>query len=165
MGRMVLHIAEQNRLPLVTVETILRTYIELLAEKLEVERSVVIPGITSIRVIYDTVDKEYFVRGRVSPALRKRLNQLDDTEEASVTLSTNLVLDIAERLSVAVSLIDLVLRSFTDGLLRTAETSGVIDIPSVTIIKVTKDDNDEYITRGGVSPAIQSKLRRLDEAI
>lgn len=162
MGKMVLEISDANNLPLVTVESILYRYLVRLSEKLEKERSVVIPGITSVKVIYDTETNEYFVRGRVSPALRKRLLQLDESGETSATLSTSLVRDISDKLILPIITVDIVLRGFIEGLLRQAEETGLIDIPNVSAIKVTRSEDGDLSTRGRVSPALQSKLRLLD---
>lgn len=162
MGKMVLEISENNNLPLITVESILYRYLLRLAEKLEKERSIVIPGITSVKVIYDTENNEYFVRGRVSPALKKRLLQLDENGETSVTLSSSVVRDISDKLILPIITVDLVLREFIEGLLRQAEETGLIDIPNVSSIRVTRSDDGDLSTRGRVSSALQSKLRLLD---
>lgn len=162
MGKMVLEISEANNLPLITVEAILYRYIVRLSEKLAKERSVVIPGITSVKVIYDTETNEYFVRGRVSPTLRKRLLQLDKDGETSVTLSSSVVRDISDKLILPIITVDTVLRDFIKGLLRQAEDTGLIDIPNVSAIKVTRSDDGDLSTRGRVSPALQSKLRLVD---
>ena len=162
MGKMVLDISESNNLPLVTVESILYKYLLRLSEKLEKERSVVIPGITSVKVIYDTEINEYFVRGRVSPALRKRLLQLDENGETNVTLSTSVVRDISDKLILPIITVDVVLRGFIEGLLLQAEETGLIDIPNVSTIRVTRCEDGDLTTRGRVSPSLQSKLRLLD---
>lgn len=73
LGRRVKDIAYKHGIPVITVETIIKGYLNSLRESLENGERVVIDGITSISVYKDEKTGEYYVRGRVSSALKERL--------------------------------------------------------------------------------------------
>lgn len=70
-------IADHRRLPVVTVETIIKDYIKSLIESAERGERVVIDGLTSITIYRDIETGEYTPRGRVSPTLKARLQHLN----------------------------------------------------------------------------------------
>lgn len=162
IGEIVLEISNNTGISLITVESIIYYYLKQISERLEKDRSVVISGITSLKVILDTETKEYFVRGRVSPVLRKRLLQLDTDGDMDISLSSTLVWDISDKLILPISTIDKVLRVFTEELIRQAVEKGELDIPNITNIRIIRHEDGEFSTRGRVSLALQSKMRLRD---
>lgn len=165
LGRIVQSISKRKNFSAVTVESVIYRFITDLTRTSEKTRRVVIPGITSIKVILDRETNEYFVRGRVSPTLKRRLNQYYESGETSTTLSTRMVVDIANKIGIPVSTVDTILREFIEELLDEAVHEGRINIPCLTTIRVMQDETGDYITRGRVSPALQSRLRTLDEKV
>lgn len=165
LGRIVQSISKKENFSVVTVESVIYKFITNLTKTAETSRRVVIPGITSIKVILDLETKEYFVRGRVSPTLKRRLNQLNENGEVATTLSTRMVIDISNKIGIPVSTVDTILRDFIEELLDEAVNEGRINIPCLTTIRVMQDGTGDYITRGRVSPALQSRLKTLDEKV
>jgi hypothetical protein len=85
LGQRARVIALRHGIPFVTVETVIKDYLESLAIDAENGERIVIDGITSVTVVRDLNTGELFPRGRVSPALRSRL------------LKKGVVLEIAEQ--------------------------------------------------------------------
>lgn len=80
LGERVRDIALRHGIPYVTVETVLKEYLESLVRSLENGERIVIDGIMSISVLEDRDTGELIARGRVSPALRSRLLQKSSKE-------------------------------------------------------------------------------------
>lgn len=74
-------IALEKGIPIVTVETIIKAYLEDLVTSAVNGERIVIDGITSISIIKDGETGEYYSRGRVSPALKSKLQRLSTEKE------------------------------------------------------------------------------------
>lgn len=74
-------IAYKRGIPIGTVETIIKDYLADLIESLENKERINLDGITSITVVKEVETGEYVPRGRVSPALKSRLQKLEETQE------------------------------------------------------------------------------------
>ena len=70
-------IANDLNIPQVTVENVIRKYLESLADSVISGEDIVIDNIMSIKVIRNT-DGSLTARGRVSPSLRERLNNKEE---------------------------------------------------------------------------------------
>lgn len=73
-------IALKRGIPIVTVETVIKDYLEDLKESAIKDERIVIDGLTSISIIKD-INGEYVPRGRVSTALKSYLNKRDTETE------------------------------------------------------------------------------------
>jgi len=77
LSEVVKEIGLRHGIPYVTVETVLKEYLQGIYRSLARGERVVIQGITSITPVKDLDTGEIYVRGRVSPALRARLAQVN----------------------------------------------------------------------------------------
>jgi hypothetical protein len=73
LGERTRKIALRRGIPFVTVETVIRDYLESLIVDAENRERIVIDGITSVTIVQDLNTGELYPRGRVSPALKSRL--------------------------------------------------------------------------------------------
>ena len=71
LGERVDKIAKDLNLPKITVESVLRRYLEGLIESSQNGETIVIDNIMSIKVVED--DKGIRLRGRVSPSLKSKV--------------------------------------------------------------------------------------------
>lgn len=81
-GLRISNIAARRGIPVLTVETIIKDYLNSLSESLMRGERVVLDGLTSITVVRDQVTGEYTARGRVSPALKSRLQNRRTSDES-----------------------------------------------------------------------------------
>ena len=72
LGTRIVNISDDLNIPKITVERVIRAYLEGLIESGEQGENIVIDNIMSIKVI-DEQNGGRTVRGRVSPALKSRL--------------------------------------------------------------------------------------------
>lgn len=77
LGRRARKIALKRALPFVTVETIIKDLLADWVESAKKGERIVIDGLTSITIVKDLDSGEYLARGRVSPALKSHLNEVD----------------------------------------------------------------------------------------
>lgn len=75
LGERVTKISEELNIPKITVESVLREYLEGLINSAENGETVVIDNIMSIRVIENETGR--ILRGRVSPSLKSKVNKKD----------------------------------------------------------------------------------------
>lgn len=81
LGTRITNISNELNIPKVTVESVVRAYLEGLIESAEQGESIVIDNIMSIKVINGS-NGSTTVRGRVSPALKSRLcGNKEDSED------------------------------------------------------------------------------------
>ena len=81
LGTRITNISNELNIPKVTVESVVRAYLEGLIESAEQGESIVIDNIMSIKVINGS-NGSTTVRGRVSPALKSRLcGNIEDSED------------------------------------------------------------------------------------
>jgi hypothetical protein len=90
LGCFAREISRNRGLPLGTVQTCLKDYLSGMTSALANGERVILNGMASISVYRDGQTGELFPRGRVSPALQKKLR------DSGVTLSTSSVDDIPE---------------------------------------------------------------------
>lgn len=80
LGTRITNISNELNIPKVTVESVVRAYLEGLIESAEQGETIVIDNIMSIKVI-NSVNGCTTIRGRVSPALKSRLCVNEDTSD------------------------------------------------------------------------------------
>jgi small nuclear ribonucleoprotein (snRNP)-like protein len=80
LGTRITNISNELNIPKVTVESVIRAYLEGLIESAEQGENIVIDNIMSIKVINEP-NGSTTVRGRVSPALKSRLCGNDMIDE------------------------------------------------------------------------------------
>lgn len=82
LSKRITDISEELNIPKVTVESVVRAYLEGLIESGEKGENIVIDNIMSIKIINDS-NGSTTIRGRVSPALKSRLcGSIEDLEES-----------------------------------------------------------------------------------
>lgn len=80
LGQRVYKISEKLGIPKVTVERVIKEYLDSLTESALKGENIVIDNLMSIQVIQDVETGEFFPRGRVSPALKSKLSKLEERE-------------------------------------------------------------------------------------
>lgn len=81
LGERARRIAYKRGIPIVTAETVIKDFLESLIESAENHERIVLDGLTSITIVKDLDTGEYTPRGRVSPALKSRLQEAEKKKE------------------------------------------------------------------------------------
>ena len=84
LGQRILKISEELNIPRITVERVIRAYLDDLVESAKNGETIVIKNIMSIKLVENKETGDIRLRGRVSPALKSKLYVKSDnslTEE------------------------------------------------------------------------------------
>lgn len=84
LGQRILKISEELNIPRITVERVIRAYLDDLVESAKDGETIVIDNIMSIKLVENKETGDIRLRGRVSPALKSKLYVKSDnslTEE------------------------------------------------------------------------------------
>ena len=82
LGERVVKISNQLNIPRVTVESVIRAYLDDLVESAKNGETIVIDNIMSIKLVENENTGDIRLRGRVSPALKNKLyTRIVDLEE------------------------------------------------------------------------------------
>ena len=84
LGQRILKISEELNIPRITVERVIRAYLDDLVESAKDGETIVIDNIMSIKLVENKETGDIRLRGRVSPALKSQLYVKSDnslTEE------------------------------------------------------------------------------------
>ena len=84
LGQRILKISEELNIPRITVERVIRAYLDDLVESAKDGETIVIDNMMSIKLVENKETGDIRLRGRVSPALKSKLYVKSDnslTEE------------------------------------------------------------------------------------
>lgn len=73
LGQRIVQISEELNIPRVTVESVIRSYLDSLVESAQNGETIVIDNIMSIKLVEDDDTGNVRLRGRVSPSLKNKL--------------------------------------------------------------------------------------------
>lgn len=83
LGQRIVQISEELNIPRVTVESVIRSYLDSLVESAQNGETIVIDNIMSIKLVEDSETGNIRLRGRVSPSLKNKLytNNVEEDSE------------------------------------------------------------------------------------
>ena len=73
LGERIVQISEELNIPRITVERVVRAYLDSLVESAQEGETIVIDNIMSIKLVEDSESGNIRLRGRVSPSLKNKL--------------------------------------------------------------------------------------------
>ena len=73
LGERIVKISEELNIPRITVERVVRAYLDVLVESAQDGETIVIDNIMSIKLVEDRDTGNIRLRGRVSPSLKNKL--------------------------------------------------------------------------------------------
>ena len=73
LGERILNISEELNIPRITVERVIRAYLDGLVESAKDGETIVIDNIMSIKLVENEETGDIKLRGRVSPSLKNKL--------------------------------------------------------------------------------------------
>ena len=84
LGERVVKISDELNIPRITVESVIRAYLDDLVDSAKKGETIVIDNIMSIKLVENKETGEIRLRGRVSPALKNKLYvRVDDNTSVS----------------------------------------------------------------------------------
>lgn len=86
LGERIYNISEDLNIPRITVESVIRAYLDSLVESAQDGETIVIDNIMSIKLVENKETGDIKLRGRVSPSLKNKLytksfNEIESEEE------------------------------------------------------------------------------------
>ena len=84
LGERIVKISEELNIPRITVERVVRAYLDGLVESAQDGETIVIDNIMSIKIVENSETGDIKLRGRVSPSLKNKLyvkSGIDDSED------------------------------------------------------------------------------------
>lgn len=100
LGERILNISEDLNIPRITVERVIRAYLDSLVDSAYDGETIVIDNIMSIKIVKNPNNGEVRLRGRVSPSLKNKLyvkvKDLEDFGELDDFMEDDFVEDTVE---------------------------------------------------------------------
>lgn len=84
LGERIVNISEDLNIPRITVERVIRAYLDGIVESAKDGETIVIDNIMSIKIVENSETGDIKLRGRVSPSLKNKLyvkSGIDDSED------------------------------------------------------------------------------------
>lgn len=139
LGKVSRDIAVKHGFPIVTVETIIKSYLNSLVDSAIKGERIIIDGLTSITVVKGSVEDYELVKRSLSSRVRS----------------------IAYKQGIPQVTVETVIRDYLESLVELAKQGKTIEINGVAKIKVEKDETGDYVVRGRVAPALKSRLESI----
>jgi nucleoid DNA-binding protein len=133
-------ISVKHGIPIITVETVIKGYLESLIASAEQGERIVIDGVTSISVVKGLVGDNDLVKRSLSSRVRS----------------------IAYKNGIHLKTVELLLKDYLASLIALAKNGKTIEINGMTTITIVKDTkSDDFSIRGRIAPALKSRLEAL----
>jgi nucleoid DNA-binding protein len=137
LGRTALTLSDQYSIPIITVETVIKSYLKSLIVSAENGERIILDGLTSITVVKGSIDDYSLVKRTL----------------------VNRIKSIAYKHGIQITAVDQIVRGYLKSLLDLAIQGKTVVVNGITSLNVVKDaESNDYLVRGRVASSLKSRL-------